>query len=149
MKKYTLPINWVQTAVLNVEAESLKDAVKILESLDNSTCAMMGATIPNSLRVVFPEIYKYVPNEVLYEKATLYISSRVPRCPHCEAARKYMREHDIEFEEIDIAKDEKARARLQKQSGSLAIPQIKIGNEISRGFTLPAFEKIVEKYKKE
>ena len=52
-----------------------------------------------------------------------------------------MREHKIEFEEIDVSKDEKAREEMIKKTGRLEAPIIEIDGQIVVGFDK---EKIVK-----
>jgi len=52
-----------------------------------------------------------------------------------------LREHKIEFEEIDVSKDEKAREEMIKKTGRLEAPIIEIDGQIVVGFDK---EKIVK-----
>ena len=45
-----------------------------------------------------------------------------------------MKEHNIEFEEIDVSKDEKAREEMIKKSGRLEAPIVEIDGQIVVGF---------------
>jgi len=37
-------------------------------------------------------------------------------CPFCYVLKEFLREHKIEFEEIDVSKDEKAREEMIKKT---------------------------------
>ena len=47
---------------------------------------------------------------------------------------EFLKEKCIEFEEIDVSKDEKARDEMIKKSGRLEAPIIEIDGQIVAGF---------------
>ena len=55
-------------------------------------------------------------------------------CPYCYTLTEFLKEHNIEFEEIDVSKDEKARDEMIKKSGRLEAPIIEIDGQIVVGF---------------
>jgi len=57
-----------------------------------------------------------------------------PMCPFCYVLKEFLREHKIDFEEIDVSKDEKARDEMIKKSGKLEAPVIEIDGKIVVGF---------------
>jgi len=57
-----------------------------------------------------------------------------PSCVYCVTLEAFLNEHNIEFEEIDVAEDEKAREEMIKKSGQMGVPVIEIGKEIVVGF---------------
>ena len=64
-----------------------------------------------------------------------------PACPYCYTLKEFLKEKGIEFEEIDVSKDEKARDEMIKKSGKLEAPIIEIDGQIVVGFDK---EKIVK-----
>jgi len=64
-----------------------------------------------------------------------------PACPYCFTLKEFLKEKGIEFEEIDVSKDEKARDEMIKKSGRLEAPIIEIDGQIVVGFDK---EKIVK-----
>jgi glutaredoxin-like YruB-family protein len=64
-----------------------------------------------------------------------------PACPYCYTLKEFLKEKGIEFEEIDVSKDEKARDEMIKKSGRLEAPIIEIDGQIVVGFDK---EKIVK-----
>ena len=68
----------------------------------------------------------------------LYVT---PACPYCFTLKEFLKEHKIEFEEIDVSQDEKARDEMIKKSGKVAAPILEIDGEIVIGFDK---EKIVK-----
>ena len=64
-----------------------------------------------------------------------------PACPYCFTLKEFLKEKGIEFEEIDVSKDEKSREEMIKKSGRLEAPIIEINGQIVVGFDK---EKIVK-----
>ena len=62
-------------------------------------------------------------------------------CPYCFTLKEFLKEKGIEFEEIDVSKDEKARDEMIKKSGRLEAPIVEIDGQIVVGFDK---EKIVK-----
>jgi glutaredoxin-like YruB-family protein len=55
-------------------------------------------------------------------------------CPYCVTLKKFLKEHNIEFEDIDVSQDEKARDEVIKKSGQMGVPIVEINGEIVVGF---------------
>jgi glutaredoxin-like YruB-family protein len=52
-----------------------------------------------------------------------------PSCPYCKKAKEFFKEHDVEYEEHDVA-DDKDRAReMIKKSGQRGVPVIVVGQD--------------------
>lgn len=65
-----------------------------------------------------------------------------PICPYCFTLKEFLKDHGIEFEDIDISQDEKARDEIMAKTGKTEAPIIDIDGEIIIGFDR---EKIVQK----
>jgi glutaredoxin-like YruB-family protein len=57
-----------------------------------------------------------------------------PACPFCVMAKQYLKEKGIEFEEIDVSKDEMAAKEMVEKSGQMGVPVIEIDGQIVIGF---------------
>jgi len=57
-----------------------------------------------------------------------------PMCPYCYTLKEFLKERNIEFEDIDISKDEKIKDEIIKRSGAIGAPIIEINGEIVVGF---------------
>ena len=57
-----------------------------------------------------------------------------PTCPYCYTLKEFFKERNIEFEDIDISKDEKVKDEIIKRSGAIGAPIIEINGEIIVGF---------------
>ena len=59
-------------------------------------------------------------------------------------AKEYFKKSNIEFEELNVAEDEKAREEMINKSHQLGVPVIEIGNEIFVGFNRAEIEKALK-----
>ena len=50
-------------------------------------------------------------------------------CPYCVHAKNYLKQHNIDFEEINIEKDDTAREFIMNQ-GHRTVPQIYLNGEL-------------------
>ena len=57
-----------------------------------------------------------------------------PTCPYCVTLKEYLKEHNIEFKDIDVSQDEKARDQMIDKSGQMGVPVVDIDGEIVIGF---------------
>ena len=64
-------------------------------------------------------------------------------CPFCYTLKEFLKEHNIEFEEIDVSKDEKAKEEMIKKSGALEAPVIEIDGQIVVGFDKEKISKLL------
>ena len=55
-------------------------------------------------------------------------------CPYCFTLKEFLKEKNVEFQEIDLSFDEKAREELIQKTGKLEVPVIEIDGEIVVGF---------------
>ena len=64
-------------------------------------------------------------------KITIYTT---PTCPYCHMAKDFFSETKIDFEEIDVSKDQEKAEEMVKLSGQMGVPVIRIDDEIIIGF---------------
>lgn len=57
-----------------------------------------------------------------------------PTCVYCKMTKDFLREHNVEFEERNVAEDEQARDEMVKKSHQIGVPVIDINGEIFVGF---------------
>ena len=61
----------------------------------------------------------------------LYVT---PACPYCFTLKEYLKEHNIDFEEVDVSQNEKARDDIIERSGQIGTPIIEVDGQIVVGF---------------
>lgn len=66
-----------------------------------------------------------MPNIIIYSTQT---------CPYCFALKDFLTDKGIEFQDLDVGQDIKAREDMIKKSGQLGVPVADIGGEIVIGF---------------
>ncbi|MBU1912018.1 MAG: glutaredoxin family protein [Candidatus Omnitrophica bacterium] len=71
-------------------------------------------------------------------KITVYSA---PSCPWCHALKDFLKEKNIEFEEIDISKDQEKSKEMIDKSGQMGVPVLDIDGEIIVGFDKDAISK--------
>lgn len=45
-----------------------------------------------------------------------------PTCPWCKKTKAFFQEHDVEYEEVDVAEDQDAAAKMVEKSGQRGVP---------------------------
>ncbi len=55
-------------------------------------------------------------------------------CPYCRMAKQFLRENDIEFEDIDVSSDQQAAREMVDKSGQMGVPVLDIDGQIIIGF---------------
>jgi len=57
-----------------------------------------------------------------------------PECPHCKAAKVYLNENKIVFEDVNVAEDHDAAHEMVEKSGQMGVPVLDIDGTIVIGF---------------
>ncbi|MBM2820554.1 MAG: Glutaredoxin-like protein, YruB-family [Candidatus Berkelbacteria bacterium] len=68
-----------------------------------------------------------------------------PACPYCIQAKKYFKEKNLEYEDINVSTDQDAAEDMVKLSGQMGVPVIKIDDKIIIGFDSSEIENILNK----
>ncbi|MBU0547350.1 MAG: glutathione S-transferase N-terminal domain-containing protein [Candidatus Omnitrophica bacterium] len=55
-------------------------------------------------------------------------------CPWCIRAKQFLKENNIEFQNIDVSGDQQAVDELMQKSGQVGVPVLDIEGEIIVGF---------------
>ena len=66
-----------------------------------------------------------------------------PTCNFCNAAKRYFREKNVRFTEVDISRDIRAARDLQRRTGQTGVPVILINNRPVIGFDKPKINKML------
>jgi glutaredoxin-like YruB-family protein len=57
-----------------------------------------------------------------------------PTCTFCNQAKRYFREKNIRFTDVDVSKDQAAARDMLKKTGQMGVPVILINNRPIVGF---------------
>lgn len=69
--------------------------------------------------------------EIKKPKIKIYLT---PTCPYCHTLEVFLTEKGFEYEEIDVASNEKAQEEMIQKSGQIGVPVLDIDGEIIVGF---------------
>ena len=64
-----------------------------------------------------------------------------PTCPYCHMAKDFLKKNNIEFEDDDVSKNQKAVKEMVEKSGQMGVPVIDISGKIIIGFDQEAIKK--------
>jgi glutaredoxin 3 len=70
-----------------------------------------------------------------------------PTCHYCHLVKKFFKEKNIEFTEIDVSKNIKIAKEMIRKSGQMGVPQIEINGKIILGFNKAELEEEIAKLK--
>jgi|TARA_Y100000310_G_scaffold344724_2_gene459060 glutaredoxin-like YruB-family protein len=62
-------------------------------------------------------------------------------CPWCVKLKDFLKEKEVEFEDIDVGADQKAANEMVEKSGQMGVPVTDINGTIIVGFSKDAIEK--------
>ncbi len=80
-----------------------------------------------------------MPKEVKQNKAVTVYSTF--NCNFCHQLKEFLKEHHIEFRDIDVGKDRKAAKEMIEKSGQIGVPVTEINGKIIVGFNRQAIAK--------
>lgn len=64
-------------------------------------------------------------------------------CPYCVTLKAFLKEQNVEFEEIDVSEDEKAQQEMIEKSNQMAVPVVEINGQIIIGFDRQKIKQIL------
>ena len=68
------------------------------------------------------------------KKVSIYTT---PTCVYCKGAKEFFKQHNIAYEEFDVAKDLEKRKEMVAKSGQLGVPVITVDELVVVGFNQP------------
>ncbi len=57
-----------------------------------------------------------------------------PTCPYCTRVKQFLKDNNVEFENIDVSQDEEMLQEMIDKSGQMGVPVIEINGEYIIGF---------------
>ena len=66
-----------------------------------------------------------------------------PTCPFCIRAKQFLKDNNIDFEDIDVSANQQQAQEMMKISGQTAVPVLDIEGEIIVGFDRDRIKKAV------
>lgn len=66
-----------------------------------------------------------------------------PTCPYCEMAKDFLIEHNIPFEDVNVAANQERAQEMVEKSGQFGVPVIDINGQIVIGFDRPRIARLL------
>ena len=60
-----------------------------------------------------------------------------PTCSFCNLAKRYFKEKNIRFVDVDVSKDQSGARDMMRRTGQMGVPVILINNKAIVGFDKP------------
>ncbi len=57
-----------------------------------------------------------------------------PSCPYCYTVKAFLDEKGFDYEDINVAEDERAREEMVQKTGQMGVPVVEIDGQIVIGF---------------
>ena len=77
------------------------------------------------------------------ERAHRVLVFTTPTCPWCVRAKKYLREHNVKFREVDVARDPAAARDLVRRTGQTGVPVVEIDGRPIVGFDKAQIDRLL------
>lgn len=73
-------------------------------------------------------------------QVTIYTT---PTCAFCKMTKEFFQEHNVAYEEKNVAADAAAREEMVKKSGMMSVPVVDIDGELVVGFDKEKLSKLL------
>jgi glutaredoxin-like YruB-family protein len=67
-----------------------------------------------------------------------------PTCPYCKQAKEFLKQNGIEYDDIDVAADQKAADEMVQKSGQMGVPVLDVDGTIIVGFDKEAIKRALK-----
>lgn len=67
-----------------------------------------------------------------------------PTCPWCKKLKAWLKDNNIEFENIDVSANQEAAKEMVEKSGQMGVPVSEIDGTIIVGFDVDALKKALK-----
>lgn len=67
-----------------------------------------------------------------------------PTCVYCKMAKEFFKKNNVQYEEFNVAEDEKARAEMVDKSHQLGVPVIDVDGKVMVGFNEAALREALK-----
>lgn len=66
-----------------------------------------------------------------------------PTCPWCQRAKQYLRQRQVPYREVDVARDQSAARDLFRRTGQMGVPVVEIDGRPIVGFDQRAIDRML------
>lgn len=74
-------------------------------------------------------------------KVTVYST---PTCPFCNKVKQFLKENNIEFEEIDVSSNQEKVQEMIQKSGQRGVPVTEIDGNMVVGYNVAKLKELLE-----
>ena len=67
-----------------------------------------------------------------------------PTCPYCIMLKKFLDQHNINYESIDLSTNPGWMKKVVEKSGEYGVPQMWVNDQVIVGFNVPAIRKALD-----
>jgi glutaredoxin 3 len=67
-----------------------------------------------------------------------------PICPYCVTLKSFLKEHNVEFEEIDVSQNNDLIDEIIEKTGQMGVPVMEIDGEMIVGFDKEKISKLLD-----
>ena len=67
-----------------------------------------------------------------------------PTCPWCKKTKEFFKEHNIEYEEINVAGNQEAANEMKEKSGQMGVTVVDVDGEIIVGYDVEKLKKALK-----
>jgi len=57
-----------------------------------------------------------------------------PTCPYCIGLKQFLKEKNVDFQDIDVSSDQSAVEEMKQKTGQMSVPALDIEEQIIIGF---------------
>jgi len=75
---------------------------------------------------------------------TKVIVYSTPTCPYCHVAKEFLQENKVEYEDVDVSKDQDRAQEMIEKSGQMGVPVLDINGTIIVGYDREAIKKALK-----
>lgn len=66
-----------------------------------------------------------------------------PTCSYCRTAKRYLRQQQVPFKDVDVSRDSAAARDMVRRSGQQGVPVLDIGGKVVVGFDQPKIDRLL------
>ena len=67
-----------------------------------------------------------------------------PTCPWCHKVKDWLKEHKVDFKDIDVSTDQEKAKEMVDKSGQMGVPVTDVDGEIIVGFDVEKLKKALK-----
>jgi glutaredoxin-like YruB-family protein len=98
---------------------------------------------PVGIRLSAPNV-NGVPIITIYKNMTKIIKVySTPTCPYCSSLKDYLKAKGFEFEDLDVASDDKAREEMINLTGKMSVPVVTIDGNVVTEFDVKKINELL------